>query len=151
MPNFENSRKRLNDLMSQRAQLLQAAETAQTGGDTDGFQAKMTEIRDLNARIDDVKAMVDEADRYAKTNAPVAGRDVTDAAELGRELLAGRPITFAPQDAARLLRRERRDPAELHHPDPCRRRQRDPQRIYRTDLHADGSGVCAESGGAWLL
>ena len=105
MPNFENSRKRLNDLMSQRAQLLQAAETAQTGGDTAGFQAKMTEIRDLNARIDDVKAMVDEADRYAKINAPVAGRDVTDAAELGRELLAGRPITFAPQDAARLLRR----------------------------------------------
>lgn len=105
MPNFENSRKRLNDLMSQRAQLLQAAETAQTGGDTAGFQAKMTEIRDLNARIDDVKAIVDEADRYAKANAPVAGRDVTDDAELGRELLAGSPVTFAPQDAARLLRR----------------------------------------------
>lgn len=103
MPDFKKSRQQLIDLMGQRSTLLTQAAASKDSGDNAGFKAVMEQVKNLNSQIDDVKALVDELDRYGKNQAPVAGYDITDMEELGREVLAGRPIKIAAKDAARWL------------------------------------------------
>ena len=95
MPMFDNSRRQLNDLMGQRANFLAAAETAQLAGNSDEFRAQMDRATALNPQIDDLQAIIAEADRYAEANAPTFTPGQTsrrDMAEMGRILAAREPV-----------------------------------------------------------
>ena len=95
MPMFDNSRRQLNDLMGQRANFLAAAEAAQLAGNSDEFRAQMDHATALNTQIDDLQAVIAEADRYAEANAPIFTPGQTsrrDMAEMGRILAAREPV-----------------------------------------------------------
>lgn len=109
MPMFDNTRRQLNDLMGQRANFLAAAEAAQNAGNPTEFQAQMANATALNPQIDDLKAIVDEADRYAAVNAPVIGANASrrDMAEMGRILADHQPVKLNMHDfLPQLLRQD---------------------------------------------
>ena len=101
---FENSRKQMNDLMSQRAQHLQAAEAAKNSGNKTEYETYMNKAKDLNPQIDSLKAEVDEADRYANAHAPSFGQDRQDIEEMGKALKAGERVKVDMTQAVRALR-----------------------------------------------
>lgn len=87
-------RQRYNDLLSQRAQHLTAAQTALDGGNQSDYQAAMAKATEMNGQIDDVKALLDEQDRYARLHAPSFGTGDRDMKEMGRMLAAGEAVKF---------------------------------------------------------
>lgn len=101
---FENSRKQMNDLMSQRAAHLKAAEAAKNASNMTEYQTYMNKAKDLNPKIDDLKAEVDEADRYANLHAPSFGQDRQDIEEMGRALMAHERVKVDVSQAIRGLR-----------------------------------------------
>ena len=94
MPEFNNSRRMLNDLMGRRANFLAAADAAQQDGNSAEFRAQMDQATALNTQIDELQAAIAEADRYADANAPVigAGASRRDMAEMGRILAEGQSV-----------------------------------------------------------
>lgn len=95
---FENSRKQMNDLMSQRAAHLKAAEAAKNASNMTEYQTYMNKAKDLNPKIDDLKAEVDEADRYANLHAPSFGVSRRDLEEMGNMLAAKERVKISMQD-----------------------------------------------------
>lgn len=101
MPMFDTTRRQLNDLMGQRANFLAAAEAAQNAGNASEFQAQMDKATALNPQIDDLKAIVDEADRYAGANAPtfnLGSMGRRDMEEMGRILAERKPVQLNLSD-----------------------------------------------------
>lgn len=94
-------RRDYNDLLSQRAQHLAAAEDAMNAGDRAGFEAAMAKAKAMDGEIDDKKALIDEQDRYARAHAPklTSGESERDRAELGRMLAAGEAVTLSMRGA----------------------------------------------------
>lgn len=101
---FENSRKQMNDLMSQRAAHLKAAEAAKNASNMTEYQTYMNKAKELNPKIDDLKAEVDEADRYANLHAPSFGQARQDVEEMGRALMAHERVKVDVSQAIRGLR-----------------------------------------------
>lgn len=97
---MNNNRREYNELMAQRAQHLQAAQEALDKGDRAGYQAAMDKAKDLNARLDDLGALIHEEDRYARLHAPTfgGGSSERDMAEMGRMLCAGEAVKFSVGD-----------------------------------------------------
>lgn len=97
---FDTTRKQLHDLMGQRAKHLAAAEAAQQEGNSAEFKAAMDRAKAMNGQIDDLKAVVDEADRYADANAPHMGAGSTrrDMAEMGKVLASGGSVKLKVAD-----------------------------------------------------
>ena len=84
MPVFDNQRRNLNSLLSQREKHLAAAEAAKNSGNDLEYKVAMDKAKALNPQIDDLKDAVDEADRYANLHAPKFGSDRQDLEEMGR-------------------------------------------------------------------
>lgn len=87
-------RREYNDLLGQRAQHLAAAEAALNSGDRTEYNAAMGKARELDPKLEDMKALMEEQDRYAAANAPRFTGDPRDLAEMGKELAAKRPVRF---------------------------------------------------------
>lgn len=97
MPNITlgTSRARLNDLKSQRASYLEAAEKELTAGNTNEYKAKLAKAQALNPQIEDLASLVKEYDRYDIVHAPKFGTDTKDMKEMGQMLMAGERVGFA--------------------------------------------------------
>lgn len=99
MPNIAlgTSRARLNELKSQRAGFITAAEDALAKHDTAEYRAQMDKAKGLNAEIDALNDLVTEYDRYDIAHAPKIGTnaDAKDMNEMGKMLMAGERIGFS--------------------------------------------------------
>ena len=104
MPVFENSRRKLNDLMSQRAGHLAAADAAKNAGNDTEYQNAMNKAKALNPEIDDLRDAVAEADRYANLHATSFGQDRKDIEEMGKALMGGARVKVDIQGALKSLR-----------------------------------------------
>lgn len=106
MPNIPigTSRARMNELLGQRADLLAAAERELTAGNNSEYQSYMTKAKALNTQIDDLKAVVDEYDRYDIRKAPVFGDSEQDMKAMGEYLLAGERVKFDTKNVMSALR-----------------------------------------------
>ena len=102
---FANSRKQYDNLLSQRAKHLAAAEAAKNKGDTAEYQTFMNKAKELNPQIDELKAEVDEAERYANDHAPKFGQSRQDLEEMGRMLMAGESVKLSAASVIAGLRR----------------------------------------------
>lgn len=106
MPKFENTRKDLNTLLARRAAYLSEAESERQKGNAEAAKAAMAKATALNPQIDELKALVDEADRYATAHAPSFGSDRQDMEEMGRALASGERVKIDIVDTLAGLRRD---------------------------------------------
>ena len=104
MAKFENSRKERDNLLNRRAGFLAEAEECKNKGDNTGYQSALQKAKDLNPQIDDLNALIDEADRYAKDHAPKFGTDRKDLEEMGRALQAREHVKIDVVDVFASLR-----------------------------------------------
>lgn len=104
MPVFANSRKQYDNLLSQRAKHLAAAEAAKNAGNTSEYQTFLNKAKELNPQIDELKAEVEEAERYANLHAPKFGQSRQDIEEMGKALLAKERVKVDMEGAFRALR-----------------------------------------------
>lgn len=88
-------RRKLNDLLADRASLLAEAEAAYRSGDKDGYTSKMTAVRNANTEIDEVKALITEQDRRFLEAAPDPAVEKDKAAERGNALMKGGQVAFS--------------------------------------------------------
>ena len=105
MPKFENSRKERDNLLARRANHLKAAEDFREKGDNTNYQSELKKAKDLNPQIDDLNALIDEADRYTKDHAPKFGSDRKDREEMGRMLMARESVKIDVVDVLADFRR----------------------------------------------
>lgn len=103
---FENTRKEYNDLLAKRAGFLAEAEEAKEKNDNLAYKAALDKAKALNPEIDDKKALLDEADRYADAHAAQFGTDHRDMQEMGRALAAGERVRINVADTLAGLRRD---------------------------------------------
>lgn len=107
MPNIVlgTSRARMNELIGQRADLLKNAEAQLTAGNRSEYDSLMAKVKALNPQIDDLKAVVDEYDRYDIAHAPKFGAeaDTRDLSEMGKMLAAGERVGFTTDSVKRAL------------------------------------------------
>lgn len=93
--NLGTSRARLNNLKSQRATHLDAADKALTAGDTAEYKSELAKAQAFNPQIEDLEKLVKEYDRYDIVHAPKFGTDARDMTEMGKMLMAGERVGFA--------------------------------------------------------
>lgn len=106
MPVFANSRKQYDNLLSQRAKHLAAAEAAKNAGNTSEYQTFLNKAKELNPQIDELKMEVEEAERYANLHAPKFGQSRQDIEEMGKALLAKERVKVDVAGAFRSLRQD---------------------------------------------
>lgn len=106
MPNINlgTSRARMNELIGTRADLLSAAERELSAGNNAEYKSNLEKAKALNAQIDDLKAVVDEYDRYDVKHAPMFGSDDHDMKAMGEHLMAGERVNFMPRDVLNAIR-----------------------------------------------
>ena len=102
-------RREYNDLLGQRAQHLAAAEAALNSGNRTEYESAMGKARELDPKLEDMKALMEEQDRYAVANAPRFTGDPRDLAEMGKELAAKRPVRFDVGEVMRGIGAPQRD------------------------------------------
>lgn len=104
MPMFENTRKERDNLLKRRSDFLKEAEAEQAKGSTEAAKAAMDKAKALNSQIDDMNAIITEADRYANLHAPKFGTDRQDMEEMGKMLAAGERVKISIVDTIAGLR-----------------------------------------------
>lgn len=86
-------RRKLNDLLAQRAQHLDTATAAMNGGDQAGYEAAMAQATALNEQIQNLQTLVGEEDRFAGIGGtPAASRRNLE--EMGVDLKSGNKVRF---------------------------------------------------------
>ena len=95
---------KLYNLINQRAGLLKKAEDALDAGNKSDYQSLMEQIRNLNAEIKDVQALVDEQDRQMMAAPGPAGSELEDLAhERVSALMRGDSVTFNATEVRRAM------------------------------------------------
>lgn len=94
-------KRKLIDLTSQREAKLNAAQDALLADNQEEYRNRMDEVRNLNAEIDNVQALIAEQERNVIAPAPTAAEARDMAEERASQLRAGREIKFS---AAELMR-----------------------------------------------
>lgn len=102
-------RREYNDLLGQRAQHLAAAEAALNSGNRTEYESAMGKAMELDPKLEDMKALMEEQDRYAVANAPRFTGDPRDLAEMGKELAAKRLVRFDVGEVMRGIGAPQRD------------------------------------------
>lgn len=102
-------RREYNDLLGLRAQHLAAAEAALNSGSRTEYDSAMGKARELDPKLEDMKALMEEQDRYAVANAHRFTGDPRDLAEMGKELAAKRPVRFDVGEVMRGIGAPQRD------------------------------------------
>lgn len=102
--NIGTNRQRVNELMSQRAGFLKAAQAALDQGNQLEYKAQLEKAKAMNGQIDDLQALVQEYDKYDIAHAPVFGTGAKDLEEMGRALAAHERVGFQPKDLLDMMR-----------------------------------------------
>ncbi|WP_295587772.1 phage major capsid protein [uncultured Oscillibacter sp.] len=95
---------KLYNLINQRAGLVKKAEEALDAGNKSDYQSLMEQIRNLNAEIKDVQALVDEQDRQMMAAPGPTGSELEDLAhERVSALMRGDSVTFNATEVRRAM------------------------------------------------
>lgn len=106
MSNIHTSRQKLNELVGQRAKLLNAAQDALNSGNTLEYKAKLEAAKAMNSQIDELQGLCKEFDRYDISKAPVYDtRDPYDLKDMGERLKNHERVSFSPQDVLKSIGR----------------------------------------------
>lgn len=87
-----NPRRKLNDLLAQRAQHLDVAQQAMNNGDQTVYETAMQQATALNGQIQDLQNLIGEEDRFAGTGVSAAPQ--RDLEAMGADLRAGNRVRF---------------------------------------------------------
>ena len=96
-------RRKLNDLKSQRTTLLEGAEALLKEGKREEYRAKMEQVTNLNADIQDLEQLVQEQDRKFLEKAPDHKEEREKALERGESLRKGMDVKFSARETIRDL------------------------------------------------
>lgn len=96
-------RRKYNDLLNKRANLLTEAETLLKDGKREGYKSKMTEIGNLNDELAEVKSLIDEQDRkfLGKQETPAEKKD--KALERAEILRKGGEVVFDANEVRKAI------------------------------------------------
>lgn len=95
-------RRKLIDLVNQRANLLEQAEAALQAGNQTEYNSAMEKIGNLNGDIKQVKDLLDEQEKnFGGKLTPAEKKDI--ASERGNELLQGREVKFTTDEVRRVI------------------------------------------------
>lgn len=98
-------RRKMIDLLQQRAALVKQAEEAYQAGERERYQSAMEQVGNLNGEIARVKALVDELDRKF-LEAPASPAEERDkAGERAEALRKGEAVTFGSGEVRKALRK----------------------------------------------
>lgn len=97
-------RKKLYDLMNQRAAVLNAAETALTAENREEYNSQMEKLGNINADIERIQNLIQEQDRTFMASAPSASETRDMAEERCNDLTRGREIKFSADEILRMAR-----------------------------------------------
>ena len=94
-------RRQLIDLKTQRTALLEGAEALLKEGKQEEYRAEMKKIRNMNAEIEDVEALVQEQDRQFMEKAPDFAEEKDKALERADVLQKGGEVKFSARETIR--------------------------------------------------
>ena len=94
-------RRKLIDLKTQRTALLEGAEALLKEGKQEEYLAEMKKIRNMNAEIEDVEALVQEQDRQFMEKAPDFAEEKDKALERADVLQKGGEVKFSARETIR--------------------------------------------------
>lgn len=94
-------RRKLIDLKTQRTALLEGAEALLKEGKQEEYRAEMKKIRNMNAEIEDVEALVQEQDRQFMEKAPDFAEEKDKALERADVLQKGGEVKFSARETIR--------------------------------------------------
>ena len=96
-------RRKLNDLMAQRTEALNAAQTALEANNQADYNSAMERVQNMNTEISRIQDLLAEQDRQILTNQPTAAEVNDLAEERGSVLMRGEGVTFDSIEIRRAL------------------------------------------------
>lgn len=96
-------RRKLTELMQQRAIVLEAAEAALSAQDQQRFDSEMEKIGNMNREIDSVKQLIAQQDKQFLGKTPDLAEEQDKAEQRGADLKKGLAVQLSPREALRDL------------------------------------------------
>lgn len=96
-------RRKMIDLMQQRAQLVEKAEALLKDGRREEYRAEMDKVAAMNTEIQDLQKLLEEQDRKFMEKPADPAEEKDKAAERGRALMKGQEVKFSVQEVRKAL------------------------------------------------
>ena len=96
-------RRKLTELMQQRAIVLEAAEAALSAQDQQRFDSEMEKAGNMNREIDSVKQLIAQQDKQFLSKTPDLAEEQDKAEQRGADLKKGLAVQLSPREALRDL------------------------------------------------
>lgn len=96
-------RRKMIDLMQQRAQLVEKAEALLKDGRREEYRAEMDKVAAMNTEIQDLQKLLEEQDRKFMEKPADAAEEKDKAAERGSALMKGQEVKFSVQEVRKAL------------------------------------------------
>ena len=96
-------RRKMIDLMQQRAQLVEKAEALLKDGRREDYRAEMDKVAAMNTEIQDLQKLLEEQDRKFMEKPADPAEEKDKAAERGRALMKGQEVKFSVQEVRKAL------------------------------------------------
>ena len=96
-------RRKMIDLMQQRAQLVEKAEALLKDGRREEYRAEMDKVAAMNTEIQDLQKLLEEQDRKFMEKPADHAEEKDKAAERGSALMKGQEVKFSVQEVRKAL------------------------------------------------
>ena len=96
-------RRKMIDLMQQRAQLVEKAEALLKDGRREEYRAEMDKVAAMNTEIQDLQKLLEEQDRKFMEKPADPAEETAKAAERGSALMMGQEVKFSVQEVRKAL------------------------------------------------
>ena len=96
-------RRKMIDLMQQRAQLVEKAEALLKDGRREDYRAEMDKVAAMNTEIQDLQKLLEEQDRKFMEKPADPAEEKDKAAERGSALMKGQEVKFSVQEVRKAL------------------------------------------------
>lgn len=96
-------RRKMIDLMQQRAQLVEKAEALLKDGRREEYRAEMDKVAAMNTEIQDLRNLLEEQDRKFMAQPADPAEEKDKAAERGNALMKGQEVKFSAQEVRKAL------------------------------------------------
>ena len=96
-------RRKMIDLMQQRAQLVEKAEALLKDGRREEYRAEMDKVAAMNTEIQDLQKLLEEQDRKFMEKPADPAEEKDKAAERGSALMKGQEVKFSVQEVRKAL------------------------------------------------
>ena len=96
-------RRKMIDLMQQRAQLVEKAEALLKDGRREEYRAEMDKVAAMNTEIQDLQKLLEEQDRKFMEKPADPAEEKDKAAERGSALMKGQEVKFSVQEVRKTL------------------------------------------------